>query len=130
MINSQIIRFGCILICGFIIDFAICYFLIILLKVNIGLSVLSGFLIASLFNYGANGKFVFSGSNLSQYNVLKYIILMALIISLRIVLIDFFMETIFKNLIYLSIIISNSITFVINFLISNVYIFKKIKNNE
>ena len=126
MNNREFTYFVGVLVIGGIIDFSFCFLMISLLKINIAFSVVTGFLLASLFNYYANEKFVFRVETLHKSNIFRYVLSMALILFIRILLIELFSETIFEESIHLSLFFSYLITLIINYSFSKFYIFRDI----
>ena len=63
MLSKDFFRFNIVLICGFLLDFIICIFFIFIFKMGINISILIGFVSASIFNYIANKNYVFKTIN-------------------------------------------------------------------
>ena len=124
MLSKVFFRFNIVLICGFLLDFIICIFFISIFKMGINISILIGFVSASIFNYIANKNYVFKTINQNIYLLIRYIILLIFILLLRIFFVRLLGEHIIEDFIYVSIILATFLTMLINFFLSKYFVFK------
>jgi len=130
LVSKDFFRFNFVIIFGFLLDFTICISFISIFKIDINISILIGFVSASIFNYIANKNYVFKTINQNKYLLLRYIILLIVILLFRIIFVRLMEKFIIEDFVYVSIIFTTFLTMFINFFLSKYFVFKDLKNEE
>lgn len=123
---AEKLGFIVVLIIGFFLDFSLNFFLIYFLNFNAWASISLSFICVSVINYYANFYIVFKVMRkTSIIEIIKYIVLLSLILSVRILVYDTMISSgTFLGIIYLALIVSFLFSFVLNYAISKFIIFK------
>lgn len=125
-IYKQIIKFSCISIISFIIDYLL-YVLFLFISKNINISNIFARLISGTFNYNMNKKMVFNSKKSIYKSVFKYILLASIILLFNTLILNLLISININK--YIAKILTEIILFVFNYLIQKNIIFNEGDNN-